>query len=137
MTWSSCVHISGRSCRSFSFGTRNRSTPCLNPCRRAAHPPVCLLFKTAGVTLGIPSAKEFIPDHHLAMSTLIDPYLPAIELTHQEALNYLRKEELHPETTHRGWSLVQYAGHNLGWIKVLPNRSNNYYPKEWRILKRE
>ena len=97
---------------------------------------VCYL-KTAGVTLGTPTAKEFIPDHHLAMSALIDPQLPAIELTIGEALHYLRKEELHPDTTHRGWSLVQYKGYNLGWIKVLPNRSNNYYPKEWRILKRE
>jgi NOL1/NOP2/fmu family ribosome biogenesis protein len=32
---------------------------------------------------------------------------------------------------------VQYENRNLGWIKVLPQRSNNYYPKEWRILKRE
>ncbi|TAJ53096.1 MAG: hypothetical protein EPO58_10940, partial [Chitinophagaceae bacterium] len=23
----------------------------------------------------------------------------------------------------------------LGWVKVLPNRVNNYYPAEWRILK--
>jgi len=32
---------------------------------------------------------------------------------------------------------VQYGGLNLGWIKVLPGRINNYYPKEWRILRRE
>ena len=75
--------------------------------------------------------------HDLAVSTIIHPELPAISLSLEDALRYLRKEDLHPDTAHRGWTLVQFAGHNLGWIKVLPNRSNNYYPKEWRILKRE
>ena len=32
-----------------------------------------------------------------------------------------------------GWLLVRYQGVNLGWIKALPNRINNYYPKELRI----
>ena len=89
------------------------------------------------MTLGLPSAKEFIPEHDLAMSTIIHPDVPAISLSREESLRYLRKEDIHPDTALRGWSLVQFAGHNLGWIKVLPNRSNNYYPKEWRILKRE
>lgn len=96
---------------------------------------VCYL-KKAGITLGSSSAKEFIPEHDLAMSTVIHPDLPAIALTHEQALNYLRKEEVKTETEHRGWSLIQYEGHNLGWVKVLAHRWNNYYPKEWRILKR-
>ncbi len=32
-----------------------------------------------------------------------------------------------------GWQLVKYSGLNLGWIKVLEQRINNYYPSEWRI----
>jgi NOL1/NOP2/fmu family ribosome biogenesis protein len=94
-------------------------------------------LKKAGVMLGMPSAKEFIPEHDLAVSTIVHPGLPAISLSFEDSLRYLRKEDLHPDTALRGWTLVQFAGHNLGWIKVLPNRSNNYYPKEWRILKRE
>ena len=93
-------------------------------------------LKRAGIRLGSSSAKEFIPDHDLAMSTVVHPDLPAIPLTHEQALYYLRKEAVQTETEHRGWSLVRYAGHNLGWVKVLANRWNNYYPKEWRILKR-
>ena len=93
-------------------------------------------LKKAGVTLGSFSAKEFIPDHDLAMSTVVHPDLPAIALTHEQALYYLRKEEVKMVTDHLGWSLVRYDGHNLGWVKVLPRRWNNYYPKEWRILKR-
>ncbi|HLZ85796.1 MAG TPA: hypothetical protein VKQ52_01095 [Puia sp.] len=94
-------------------------------------------LKEAGLSLGQLSAKDFIPHHQLAMSTIVHPAVTALPLTREQALQYLRKEELHPETTHRGWALVQYEHRNLGWIKVLPQRSNNYYPKEWRILKRE
>ncbi len=94
-------------------------------------------LKRAGVPLGKLSVKEFIPEHDLALSTLIDPALPALGLSREQALHYLRKDELHPDEERRGWVLVQYGGLNLGWIKILPGRTNNYYPKEWRILKRE
>ncbi|GGB21767.1 methyltransferase RsmF C-terminal domain-like protein [Puia dinghuensis] len=94
-------------------------------------------LKEAGLSLGQLSAKEFIPNHHLAMSTMVSPGVPALSLSREQALQYLRKEEMRAETTHRGWTLVQYEGRSLGWIKALPQRSNNYYPKEWRILKRE
>jgi 16S rRNA C967 or C1407 C5-methylase (RsmB/RsmF family)/NOL1/NOP2/fmu family ribosome biogenesis protein len=94
-------------------------------------------LKKAGITLGTLSLKEFIPEHDLAMSTIISPERPAVMLDHQQALQYLRKEELHVDTAFRGWALVRYAGHPLGWVKILPNRWNNYYPKEWRILKKE
>jgi NOL1/NOP2/fmu family ribosome biogenesis protein len=59
-----------------------------------------------------------------------------ISLKKEEALQYLRKEEVTISTPHRGWALVEYDGFRLGWVKVLGNRTNNYYPKEWRILKR-
>ncbi|NNU33163.1 hypothetical protein HK413_01390 [Mucilaginibacter sp. S1162] len=29
---------------------------------------------------------------------------------------------------------MTYRGEALGWAKLLPNRVNNYYPKELRIL---
>lgn len=93
-------------------------------------------LKKAGVLLGKPSVKEFIPEHELALSTMISEQLPAIELSRAEAIEYLRKEEIRAEQVERGWSLVRYQGQNLGWVKILPNRVNNYYPKEWRILKR-
>ena len=110
------------------------------PERLAADLPIlqsACYIKKAGITLGMPSAKEFIPEHELAMSTMIAPELPAVTLDGPQALQYLRKEELHIDTTLRGWALVRYAGHNLGWVKILPNRWNNYYPKDWRILKKE
>jgi len=94
-------------------------------------------LRRAGVPLGKLSVKEFIPEHDLAMSTLIHPELPVMSLSREKALSYLRKDELVPESDHRGWMLVEYGGLNLGWIKALPGRINNYYPKECRILRRE
>jgi NOL1/NOP2/fmu family ribosome biogenesis protein len=29
---------------------------------------------------------------------------------------------------------MEYEGLALGWAKLLPNRINNYYPKEIRIM---
>ena len=82
-------------------------------------------------------SREFIPEHDLALSAVINRQLPAISLSLDQAIQYLRKEEVNTDTAHRGWALAQYQGQNLGWVKVLPNRTNNYYPKEWRILKRD
>jgi len=93
-------------------------------------------LKNAGVLTGQLAAREFIPEHDLALSSIINRSLPAVSLAREEAIKYLRKEEVRTDSTHRGWALVQYEGHNLGWIKILPNRTNNYYPKDWRILKR-
>ena len=95
-----------------------------------------LYLKRAGVPLGVLSAKELIPEHDLAVSVVVNPSLPVLSLSKEEALVYLRKEEIMPGDSPLGWTLVGYEGLNLGWIKVLPRRSNNYYPKEWRILKR-
>jgi len=97
---------------------------------------VCYL-KKAGVLLGQLAVKEFIPEHDLAVSSLINAAIPAVALTKEQAIQYLRKEEIRIEVEHRGWALVQYEGQNLGWVKILSNRVNNYYPKEWRILKRD
>jgi NOL1/NOP2/fmu family ribosome biogenesis protein len=59
----------------------------------------------------------------------------AVSLKKDDALQYLRRQEVKIDTGHKGWCLVRYEGLNLGWVKVLRNRINNYYPKEWRILK--
>ena len=94
-----------------------------------------LYIKKAGVTAGKLAGKDLIPDHQLALSTIISKNIAHITLNRQEAIQYLRKEEMRIDTTHKGWALVVYEGNNLGWIKILPNRFNNYYPKEWRIIK--
>jgi NOL1/NOP2/fmu family ribosome biogenesis protein len=94
-----------------------------------------LYLRQAGITLGKLVNNALIPDHALALSTIYDNSLPVISLEIMEALQYLRRANLVLDTSLKGWALMQYEGHNLGWAKLLPNRLNNYYPKEWRILK--
>jgi 16S rRNA C967 or C1407 C5-methylase (RsmB/RsmF family)/NOL1/NOP2/fmu family ribosome biogenesis protein len=95
-----------------------------------------LYIKKAGVLLGKIAHDELIPDHELALSNIINGEIQSIDLTKEQALNYLRKEEIKIETNLKGWCVVKYEDQNLGWIKILQNRINNYYPSEWRILKR-
>lgn len=92
-------------------------------------------IKKAGTTVGKLAGRDMIPAHALAVSNCINTDLPAMALNRQQAIQYLRREDISLQTAHRGWLLATYLDHNLGWIKVLPNRFNNYYPKEWRILK--
>jgi len=93
-----------------------------------------LYIKKAGVELGSIKGKDFIPSHELAVSKLPLEGISSISLGEQQALQYLRKKEVN-ENSSIGWNLVRYCGLPLGWAKVLPNRINNYYPSEWRILK--
>jgi len=93
-----------------------------------------LYIKKAGVKLGTIIRNELIPDHELAISCIIHTNIPAIEVDKETALNYLRRIEIKLETDIKGWALITHQQLPLGWVKVLPNRVNNYYPKEWRIL---
>jgi 16S rRNA C967 or C1407 C5-methylase (RsmB/RsmF family)/NOL1/NOP2/fmu family ribosome biogenesis protein len=95
-----------------------------------------LYIKMAGVAIGKPMGDELVPDHSLALSNLVGEHIVAISLKKEEALQYLRREEVViSPMAHIGWTIAQYEGLNLGWMKLLKNRINNYYPKEWRILK--
>ncbi|MGN7721579.1 methyltransferase RsmF C-terminal domain-like protein [Chitinophaga sp. 22620] len=92
-------------------------------------------IRKAGVKAGQLTPRELVPDHQLALSTCISNNLPSMELSLEQALRYLRKEELVLDNVAKGWTLMRFNGKNLGWAKILPNRVNNYYPKEMRILK--
>ncbi len=93
-----------------------------------------LYIKKAGVKLGTIIRNELIPDHELAISCIINTNIPAIEVDKETALNYLRRTEIKLESDIKGWALITHQQLPLGWVKVLPNRVNIYYPKEWRIL---
>jgi 16S rRNA C967 or C1407 C5-methylase (RsmB/RsmF family)/NOL1/NOP2/fmu family ribosome biogenesis protein len=93
-------------------------------------------IKKSGVRIGKMAGKDLIPDHELALSLVInkDLFLQT-ELNKQQAIQYLQRENITDlDSTERGWSLMTYEGHTLGWAKLLPNRINNYYPKEIRIF---
>ncbi|MFZ2783689.1 MAG: RNA methyltransferase [Sediminibacterium sp.] len=93
-----------------------------------------LYIKKAGIEIGSIKGKDLIPSHELAVSILDKSGLRVVTVDKDQALQYLRRKELRLEAP-VGWCLLQYGGVCLGWVKVLPNRINNYYPAEWRILK--
>ncbi|HKG70173.1 MAG TPA: hypothetical protein VKA92_14970 [Segetibacter sp.] len=94
-----------------------------------------LNVRKSGVAVGTVKGKDLIPHHELALSQLLPPHIQVINLNKQEALKYLKRQDLNLESATKGWTLCRHKGINLGWIKVLPNRVNNYYPTNWRILK--
>ena len=90
--------------------------------------------KWFGVLAGAFKGKDFIPAHALAMSMEIHADWPSLELSREDALRFLKKETFDlPVGASTGWTLARYAGLNLGWMKILPNRMNNYFPQERRI----
>ncbi len=93
-----------------------------------------LYITHAGINCGSMKQKDFIPHHGLAVSNIINKELSVYQADESIALQYLRKKDI-PVVNAKGWLPVQYKDCNIGWIKALPNRINNYYPTEWRILK--
>ena len=89
----------------------------------------------SGVLIGELIRDKLIPDHALAMSILVAGTVNKAALDYEQSIQYLQRKDLKAEITGKGWQLVTYQQHSLGWINVLPNRINNYYPKELRILK--
>ncbi|MFN5544720.1 MAG: methyltransferase RsmF C-terminal domain-like protein [Bacteroidota bacterium] len=90
----------------------------------------------AGICLGELKHDQLIPAHELALSVNLSSDIPRAELTLEQAQSYLKKGSL-PTSCFNGigWQTVTYKGLSLGWVKVLPNRVNNYLPAALRILK--
>lgn len=94
---------------------------------------VALRSKGFGLEMGQFKGTDFIPSHTLALSTSINRNLPGLTLSKEDALRYFKKENLVFGQPVKGWLLGQYDGLNLGWVKGVGNRVNNYLPKDWRI----
>lgn len=89
----------------------------------------------AGVALAEERGRKLIPQHALALSTVRDAgAFPMAELPLDQALAYLRHEAIVlPTDTPRGYVIVTYLGHALGFVNNLGTRANNLYPQAWRI----
>jgi 16S rRNA C967 or C1407 C5-methylase (RsmB/RsmF family)/NOL1/NOP2/fmu family ribosome biogenesis protein len=97
-----------------------------------------LYIKKSGVRIGKLAGNDLIPDHELALSLAINKdAVLSTELTKEQAIQYLRRDNIDINITAKGWSLMTYEGLALGWAKLLPNRINNYYPKEIRIMSQQ
>lgn len=93
-----------------------------------------LYIKKIGLAIGEIKGLDLIPSHALAVSDWsVIPY-ESISVDLETALSYLRRSDL-VIPGNKGWNVLTYMGIRLGWAKLLPNRLNNYYPNEWRLLK--
>lgn len=90
---------------------------------------------TAGISLAEERGRKLIPQHALALSQYLAPQaFPRIELSLDQAFAYLRREVLTlADETPRGYVIVAWQGHPLGFANNLGTRANNLYPAEWRI----
>lgn len=95
----------------------------------------CLRILSDGHPVGEKKGKDIIPAHAEALSIVPDKEkYPTVELSLDDALKYLHRETLVlPADTPKGYIIVTYKTHPLGFMKNLGNRANNLYPKEWAI----
>lgn len=89
----------------------------------------------AGLRLGKVIRNQLIPEHALALSIHYGENIPTINLEEEDTIRFLRKESFIIRDGLRGWTLISYRNYNIGWIKGMGNRFNNYYPVNWRIRK--
>lgn len=94
-----------------------------------------LYIRQAGILLGETKGEDFIPDHELALSIFLKKDVPSVEVDESTAIKYLRCETIRLETDIKGWCVIKFRQHPLGWVKINQGRVNNYYPKNWRILR--
>lgn len=89
----------------------------------------------AGITLAQVKGRDVLPSQSLALSAALKPSaFPHAELSHAEAIAYLRKESITLSAdVPKGFVVVTRHGRPLGFVKNLGTRANNLYPQEWRI----
>ncbi len=80
--------------------------------------------------------RDIIPAHAFAMLApqhrSPDAFITA-DVNLDTALAYLRREAIAIPDMPRGFIMLQYMSMPLGFVKNIGNRSNNLYPKNWRI----
>jgi 16S rRNA C967 or C1407 C5-methylase (RsmB/RsmF family)/NOL1/NOP2/fmu family ribosome biogenesis protein len=88
----------------------------------------------AGTTIASTKHDKIIPEHGSALSVYLnDSEINSMELTFEQAIQYLRRETFGWIDQPRGFQLMKFQGVPLGWINSLGNRFNNLYPMDWRI----
>ena len=87
-----------------------------------------------GLVLFQIKGSDLIPSHQLALSQALDvTQCKHAELDYPTAVSYLKRENIYLPESDKGYVLVKFQQYALGWVKNLGNRSNNLYPKHWKI----
>jgi 16S rRNA C967 or C1407 C5-methylase (RsmB/RsmF family)/NOL1/NOP2/fmu family ribosome biogenesis protein len=87
-----------------------------------------------GTIISVKKQNDNIPSYGLALSNrLKKDAFPRLELSLHDAISYLRRDNFNVSNIKKGWNIATFNGINMGFIKNLGNRVNNYFPVEWRI----
>jgi len=88
----------------------------------------------SGTMIGEMKNDTFIPAHDMAMTVKQRPgYWPRYDATWDEAIAFLRLDDLRMPDNQTGRVLVCYREVPLGFVNNLGKRTNNGYPQSWRI----
>lgn len=87
-----------------------------------------------GTLISVSKKNDFLPSHELALSQKIKKdAFPVHDADYREALAMLRRDNLSLQGLRDGWNLITFNGVNIGFVKNIGSRINNYFPVEWRI----
>lgn len=92
------------------------------------------LRSRCGLNAGVWKSNKFIPDAELAFwKGMPQGIFPVLETNRDNAVRFLRKENIQTDSLAKGIHLVTHRGIGLGWVNLIPGRQNNLYPPAWRI----
>ena len=90
----------------------------------------------SGVAMGQIFKGKLKPDPALAFYVdLNQEAVASRDLNREDALSFLRKQDISAQLFEDGINLVRYEGLPLGFVKRVGARVNNMYPNSLRILK--
>lgn len=90
----------------------------------------------SGIPAPVVKGRDVIPHPDEALSILFDKSsYPCAELDRDTALHFLHRDAIVLPDAPRGYNVITYMGHPLGFVKNLGIRCNNLHPLGRRILK--
>ena len=90
----------------------------------------------SGVAMGQIFKGRLKPEHPLALFIGRNgDVVPEVELSLEDAQNYLRRVDIGASQFEEGINVVTYKGVAIGFVKRIGARCNNMYPKDLRIQK--
>jgi NOL1/NOP2/fmu family ribosome biogenesis protein len=90
----------------------------------------------SGVVMGQIFKGKLKPEHPLALFVgCSSSIVPHVEVSEEDALNYLRRQDIPAGQFDEGINILSYGGVAIGFIKRIGARCNNMYPKDLRIIK--
>jgi NOL1/NOP2/fmu family ribosome biogenesis protein len=90
----------------------------------------------SGVAMGQIFKGKLKPEHPLALYVgFNESAVPMVDISLEDALDYLRRQDIAASQFEEGVNRVMYGGVAIGFIKRIGARCNNMYPKDLRIIK--